>query len=270
VGKATAVDTALARLVIAPSKRGMADLAGELRPDLFTAAAAALLDCERQIAVGTGFPIAGEPETDGPPGAICLLDALLTLGKQASFASWASLNAQVATQRPNYRYIAVPQDGMHPPDTLFDHALVAIEVCARTADGSYRNMRHADISAHAPRFENVFGTRALVAVGDGGNELGMGGLSPTFYDRWNLTAPISTADHLLPGATSNFAAYALVAALAKITGKPLLPPVPAHLAMIGQLVALGFVDGVSGKNVAQVDGLPLAQTGQLLEELHRL
>src|SRR5258705_140784 len=55
--------------------------------------------------------------------------------------------------------------------------LVAIERPGRARDGTYRNMRGADVSAWNARIDELFvrpGRVTTVGVGDGGNEIGMG------------------------------------------------------------------------------------------------
>lgn len=264
------LDAELAELVIVPSRRGMAEAARELRPDLFTAAAAELRDVTCPIVIATGFPVRGKPETDGPPGAFVLADALLRLGKDILIASWAQANAVLAAIRPDLAYFDVPIGPNTTCKGTDSMALVAIEACGRTHDGTYRNMRDKDISAFAPRFEDCFGLDALVAIGDGGNELGMGGLSPAFYQKHGIAAPVSHARHVVPGTTSNYAAYALVCALGAVCGINFLPDPDEHIRVIERLVEAGFVDGVSGKCVPRVDGFALVETRRLLETLHGL
>lgn len=261
------LDLALSQLVIVPSTRGMAELARELRPDLFTAAAAALLENHLPIVLATGFPIGGRPETDGPPGAFALADALVHLGHEVAIACWHEANLSLSAIRPDLEYIDVPVTAAAHPAPLGSVALIAIEACGRTLDGTYRNMRHQDISAAAPRFEDCFGEVALVAIGDGGNEFGLGGFSDEFYANHNLIAPVSTAEHVLPGVTSNYAAYALVCALERASGQSLLPDPDDHCRLIERLVAAGFVDGMSGQNIPLVDGMELIDTKHLLSIL---
>src|SRR5262245_22306589 len=68
--------------------RGMVDLLDTMPDDPARKAAAALLEVETPIVVCTGFPVNGSPETDGPPGAFALIDALCALGKTIKLASW--------------------------------------------------------------------------------------------------------------------------------------------------------------------------------------
>ena len=53
---------------------------------------------------------------------------------------------------------------------------VSIERCGRSADGAPRNMRGEDISAFTTPLDDLFlaGPWQRIAIGDGGNEIGMG------------------------------------------------------------------------------------------------
>src|SRR5918995_195414 len=61
--------------------------------------------------------------------------------------------------------------------TGVSHA-VAIERCGRSADGRPRNMRGVDVSPWTAPLDDLFlaGPWIRLAVGDGGNEIGMGKL----------------------------------------------------------------------------------------------
>jgi len=261
------LDGRLWEVVVATSDRGMSELRSVLRTDLFTAAAAALSASRELIIIGTGFPIQGQPETDGPPGAFALADALAALGKTVMIATWPEAAEIFAQVRADLHFLGVERDEASVRYFEANHTFVAIEICGKCGDGSYRNMRHEDISGQTPKFEAMFGTKALIGIGDGGNEFGMGNLPDDFVERWALCKPVATCDHLLPGATSNFATYALVAALERSSGHRLLPDPSAHLSVIRELVRAGCVDGITGKRHEKVDGLPLKKTEQVLAEL---
>jgi hypothetical protein len=265
----TDLDDWLWNTVTAPSDRGMSEVREAASAQLFSDAARALIAATDPIVIGTGFPIGGPPETDGPPGAFALHDALLRLDKTVALASWSEANTIFAKVRPDIEYLRIPRhaaDGEPSPE-LDGACFVAIEVCGLTEDETYRDMHHNDISDLAPNFEQFIGREALVAIGDGGNEFGMGDLPDGFFERWNVIPPVSTAKHLLPSMVSNFGAYALVLALQVESGKALLPDTAAHLRCIEQLVAEGCVDGMSRKHEPKVDGHPLAETENLLNTL---
>ena len=131
-------------------------------------------------------------------------------------------------------------------------------------------MRGKDISKDTPMFEHTFGETCFIAVGDGGNEFGMGELSEQFFQDKPFERPSSEANFLLPAVTSNYGCYGLVRALELNTGKSLLPNAENHSDFIMKLVDYGCVDGISAKSVPLVDGLPLSETQRILDELKSL
>ena len=103
-------------LATARNDRGMQDLLAALGN---TAADAAriLLDENDPIVICTGFPVNGAPETDGPPGAFALADALRSLGKTVSVASWGQALQIFAKVRGDLSFleVAVGRDGTGGP-----------------------------------------------------------------------------------------------------------------------------------------------------------
>ena len=133
-------------LATARNDRGMQDLLASVG-NTAVDAARILLDENGPVVICTGFPVNGAPETDGPPGAFALADALCSLGKAVSVASWAQGLRIFAKVRGDLSFldIAVGRDGARGPAAR--GAVVTVEVCGQCADGSYRNMRGVDIGA---------------------------------------------------------------------------------------------------------------------------
>ena len=101
------------------------------------------------------------------------------------------------------------------------HAL-SIERCGRSADGAPRNMRGEDISAFTTPLDELFlaGPWQRIAIGDGGNEIGMGSVPASVIGahvaHGETIACVTPADHLIVAGVSNWGAYALIGALAVI------------------------------------------------------
>lgn len=255
-------------LATGDNRRGMQDLLGLLGGDPARSAALAAVEASEPILVCAGFPVGGRPETDGPPGAIALADALIALGKAVRFASYPAVLDAIKAVRPHYEALPVPIGGRSNCEPAENVSVITIEVCGECADGVYRNMHRQDISEQAPHFEAVIGYRALISVGDGGNEFGMGAAPDKFFVQRNVIRPKAVADILVPASVSNYGAYAIVREMEKITDRKLLPGAGAHARLIQDLVTLGFVDGFSGKpGDLAVDGRDLGQTRRLLDAL---
>lgn len=242
--------------------RGMRSMLAMMGCDPLPAAAGALLGARRRIIVATGFPVGGRPETDGPPGAIALLHALEALGcghdQGLAFASWREVLDLVAPELPpGVELIEIPL----PPARaqMLAGEAIAIECCGTTPKGARKDMHGVDVTTASPCFEDALGDRVLVAIGDGGNEVGMGSAPAGWHERHAVARPRSGAQVLVPASVSNWGALALVATLGMLTRTDLLPEPAEHGALIQRLVERGAVDGFTGLSRAFVDGRPASE-----------
>jgi hypothetical protein len=159
---------------------------------------------------------------------------------------------------------------------------IAIERCGKSADGMPRNMRGEDISADTAALDDLFlaGPWDTIAIGDGGNEIGMGALPPGLIARHvahgERIACVTPARHLIVAGVSNWGAYALVAALAawrEDRRAALLACLDERLdrAILEATVARGpAVDGVSRRQTLTVDNLDLLIHHEKLRALRTL
>lgn len=139
----------------------------------------------------------------------------------------------------------------------------------------------------------------FIAIGDGGNELGMGKVidaiiaNPKIADGDKIGCVVA-ADHLIAASVSNWGGYALAAAAAlaradarmteNLTSdaaadadanallindyvQRCLPTEQEEIELLARCVAAGCRDGVSGKVEATVDGMPLETSLQCLRDL---
>lgn len=248
-------------IIIRTNKRGMRDLAACLDESHIMRAASALLalPCSDPVNICTGFPVQGRPETDGPAGALALAGALIGLGREVRLASYPEVLQVIGPLTPGAaRHHLLPCGATAP---RLDGPAISIEICGRVKDGSYRNMRGQDIGASAPWFETAIGLSALVSIGDGGNEFGMGSAPRQWFDRWKVEKPVSICSHLVPAEVSNWGALGVVAALSRLTGQDLLPGPEEYDRLLNQLAEAGFVDGMHGTAMPTEDGWP-AGTGR--------
>jgi hypothetical protein len=258
-----------------PGGRGLAS--SDAESHLYSAAAN-LLDAERVILV-TGFCIRAAMigETDGPSGTLAVAHALRQLGKEVVLVSDkfsdGLLEAGAKVLGAPYP-ITVLSPVQEESDRAIDALLasfaptqvVAIERPGSAIDGHRYSMRGEILDELVPSADRLLtppGERsyATIAVGDGGNELGMGHLRDSLMDRINLGELIfcdTEADHVIPAGISNWGAYALAASLAVLSGKPILIKPEDELAVLEAQVAVGAVDGCTRKNEVSVDGVPIA------------
>jgi len=112
-----------------------------------------------------------------------------------------------------------------------------------------------------------------IAVGDGGNEIGMGRVHARVVRDVPHGAKIASVvrtDHLVVGGTSNWGAWGVTAHLALATGRDLLHTPEEEARLTRAMVAAGGVDGLTGAAQPSVDDLPLALHRTVLRTLREL
>ncbi len=261
------------------------------------AAAGQALAGATSVGLITGFFVPrGEvaaPETDGPVGTALLAAALAACGVPARIAVDTPCAAAVrAAVDAAGGGVTVDEVGVGDRAALerlvndwrgadISHA-IAIERCGRSADGKPRNMRGVDVGQWTAPLDDVFlgGPWAKLAVGDGGNEIGMGKLPPGLIAR---TVPngaqiacVTSCDHLVVAGVSNWGAYGLMAALAVL--RPDWSTTIAGFLTAERDLAVtratvdkaGAVDGVTAEREATVDGFGPEIHGPLVDELGRI
>lgn len=275
-----------------PGQRGLASFATtrQLLP-----AALDLLAGERVILV-TGFCIRSAQigENDGPSGALALADALCRLGKKVVLVSDAYsaglLAAGARVFGMDYPTVTLSQS-QDAADREIDALLhsfkptqvIAIERPGNAIDGHRYSMcgdRLDDLIPGADRFlapewslsPHLPRTYRTLGIGDGGNELGLGGLRDELRQHvplGDLIFAATPADYAIPAGVSNWGAFALSAALSLLSGKLLLHP-PAHEhAVLEALLAAGAVDGCTKRCELTVDGLDWQTYAEPLEIIYR-
>lgn len=267
--------------LIAANRGGLGDAARTLS----TAKGAGLI---------TGFFVPrGEvaaPETDGPVGTALLAAALAACGVPARIAvdtpCAEAVRVAVEASGGGVSVDEVSVDDSAGPDRLsslwrlngISH-VISIERCGRSADGRPRNMRGVDVSPWTAPLDDLFlgGRWIKVAVGDGGNEIGMGklpaGLIARTVPNGAEIASVTPCDHLVVAGVSNWGAYGLMAALAVLRAdwRPIIAKfltAERDLAVTHAIVErAGAVDGVTARGEATVDGFGPEIHGPLIDEL---
>jgi hypothetical protein len=252
-----------------PARRGIARLVqwGSLER-----AARALLGA-RRVGIISGFylPKAKAGETDGPPGAKAIGQALEALGGTAVYITDV-LNAPLFHALGLAR-VELYREGLL--DGLHLTHLVSTERPGRAADGRYYNMAGRDITAVTAPIDELFlqaPARRLptIAIGDGGNETGMGnviGRVRSDIPHGETIGCVVGCDHLIVAGVSNWGAWGLVAALSVLTGRVLLPGAALAEQDLRDIVAAGACDGQTFLNEPTVDSQSLAANLAFLEEL---
>ena len=225
------------------SHRGVQHLFQET--DLLCATLA--LSHAKQVAIIIGFPCLVEfevkEETDGLPGALAICQALQCLGKSVTLIADAGNRAlfqscvdhvvkngglkheiDVVTLK-NPKKLEVGGKG----NPIFD-CFLAIERSRKNKNSAYITVKEKDISKLVDPIDNLFEeaqTHPLVttiAIGDGGNELGMGKSYEALkkhIPNGELLGCIVGCDFLIAAGVSNWAGYAIAAGLYAVSTCPL-------------------------------------------------
>jgi hypothetical protein len=284
------------RLIQVDVGRNITGLFSAARGALWGAASALATARSARVGLITGFYVPqGSPpaaETDGPLGTALLAKGFLEVG----------IPCRVATDEPCAGACTAALASAGPPDIVTDavalgapivplietwrHAgithAISIERCGRSADGAPRNMRGEDIGSYTAPLDDLFsaGPWETIAVGDGGNEIGMGAISRSLIARHiahgETIASVTAARHLIVAGVSNWGAYALIGALATLREewrRTLLGCLDEtlHRTVLEEMIKRGpAVDGVSRLPTPTVDNLDIATHNRILRMIRTL
>ena len=270
-----------------PKNRG---LSAYCKDRTLFAAAKSLFAGERIILI-TGFLIkaAMAGDTDGPPGTLALARALKRLGKEVTIVT-DPINEPLVREGASALGESFSVEVMHGEQQSIDQAIdhlihhfapthiVAIERPGSALDGHLYSMRGEAIDELIPKFDRFLDKRSYpvesnittLAIGDGGNELGMGSLREAAMTNIHLGELIfcaTPADIVIPAGISNWGGHALSAMLSILAAKDLMITPGEEKAMISKLLELGAVDGYSKESTLSVDGVAWEDYAQQIEAM---
>ena len=269
------ISVAIEAALVARNLRGMASVRPALTEGYCLRAARTLFNAKGNVLIGTGFPVTDTFETDGPLGAIALYRALETLGATPYIVCGAPLSKAL---QQDYRIVEIKvgkhhaqaQEAKELLEQLQPDVVLSIERPGQAADGHYYNMRGEDISARTACFDTFMNQASCptIAIGDGGNEIGMGNVTEALKSL-DIVAAATRCDELLVADVSNWGGYALIALMGRLAGEDLLASL-RPLEILHYLSNLGSVDGVTRLNQLTEDGLDVAVGDALIRELRQL
>ena len=265
--------TQIEALLVARNPRGMALVRQALLPGYIARAAALLYQPGQTVLIGTGFPVAGTFETDGPVGAIAIYRMLQTLGVKPVLVCGDPLLSVLAG---HFQVEAFPLgiDGQQRAAQLLAQyqpaAVLCIERPGQAADGRYYNMRHEDISSKVADLDALMrlATCPTVGIGDGGNEIGMGKIIATVR-ALDIRPAVTGCNELIVADVSNWAAYGLAYHWSLLSGVDLFACCDA-LPSLQFLSEHGSVDGVTRQNTLTEDGLAPEIGALLCQQIYQL
>ena len=235
----------------------------------------------------TGFPVlhaGGAAETDGPAGIAALAYALHRMGIDTHIVTDENCRkvVDVACQDavPGILVHAIPAEGGAEAcrkllrDLQPSH-VIALERPGMAADGHYYNFRGKTIDHLLGDTHTLFteADAVKIAVGDGGNELGLGLMAEPVSRSEPRGAQVCArepADHTLVAGVSNWWGWGLAAALGLYAEQDLLPSDADELRRAKLMMDAGAVDGVLGTPVMMVDGLTMEQNLEILHKIRKI
>lgn len=254
-------------------------------PDQLLGASKELFD-STTVMIVTGFVIkvAQTGETDGPIGAVSLARALEQIGKEAILVT-DKYSEKMLRECCRLLGIKGPLE-IVPYDDADEFCvmllekykpshIVAIERPGRAVDGRCYSMRGEDITDYVSNTDALFANSGgkgitTIAVGDGGNEVGMGKVSLSIMNHVKhgekICASISS-DYLIIAGISNWGGHAIAACLSIMRCKMLLHGTDMERELLQCMIDAGAVDGCTKRSELSVDGLSMEENISMLESL---
>lgn len=239
-----------------------------------------------EVFIISGFPVqfaGGKGETDGPVGTANLAAVLEQIGKRVTVitdeASCAAMLAACSLYAPSAEVLCVPKNGAQAfCYGLLKHRkpthVIAIERPGRGLDGHFHNFRGDYIDELLADTDLLLYDKntVTIGIGDGGNELGMGGFRSMIEERvshGDLICADAGADFTLTAGVSNWWGWGIRAVLSAVTGHDLMPTDEQENKLLRAVVSNGCVDGVTGEAVLTVDHLSQEENLRVLRELRQ-
>jgi hypothetical protein len=273
--------TTIEDIILQKDGRNISALRPYLPSNYVEEAADLILEHPGKVLIVTGFYIvyANAPETDGPPGAAAVGEALTAIGYEVAYVTDKYSMDVMKSVAGDKRVIEFPiADHMESAaaarkilETENPSVVIAIERAGLVGDGTFRNMHGTDISEYNAKIDHLFDQHPYsVGIGDGGNEIGMGNLrdEAAGIDRLPDDPCVTTTTKLMIASVSNWGGYGLAAALSLKKGENLLPSIEAENAWVQATYETGAVDGPTGEHRPYVDGFHLDEYNSCLTDLH--
>lgn len=283
-------------------KRGIKKLLQENQGDLAGLALSIAQSNSPRILIITGFfiPYGDRPaaETDGPIGAALLFLFFKELGIPCYLLTdnlcKKALAAVLQVCGGSEYLITLSKNDFQQTEIAslwnklnrkilggFSH-LISIERPAKGIDGEYYNMRGKSISQYVVPLDELFqyaAKRGVIsaAIGDGGNEIGMGKIKrQTIVANLNygeIIASTVSCRYLIVSGVSNWGAMGLIVMLGSLRSDMVLAAAKIftkarHLSLLSAAVAKGgAIDGVTYRQALTVDGLELQKQEEVIVQL---
>jgi hypothetical protein len=233
-----------------------------------------------KIIISTGFfeIIPKTIETDGPPGAFSIGNAITELGGDVIYLIESHTKNFISKDQktiifPNTTKEESIKFAKNIIEDYKPSALISIERCGITENDRYLNISRQDISNYNAYIDVLFDLhKNTIGIGDGGNEIGMGNLYEyiSSSDKYINEPTISKTKHLIVTTVSNWGGWGLASALSLLSNKNLLETVKEATDIMQNQLDLGAVDGANFKSELSVDGFDWETNKNILLKLHKI
>lgn len=244
-----------------------------------------VLYASKNILIITGFPVKSKDgriccETDGPLGAANIAYALSKSGKRVYVATdapcYPQLAAVCAVRAPKASLLQL--SGNAEEISLLDiDTAISIERSGRAQDGCFhaasgRCIDEFILADTDAIFRSLHNAKAVtVAIGDGGNELGMGSLydvTCTLVAHGKDVAAVQSADITLTAGVSNWWGWGIAAVMSAMLRENMLPSEAEERAMLRAALDAGAVDGITALSEESIDSIDIDEHIARLLLLH--
>lgn len=266
---------AIEETILQHSSRGMDLVKNTIAKGYCSRAANLIINTGGTVLIGTGFPAAGSFETDGPVGAIALYKVLESLGLKPVFVFAPPIfNAfknyfnvfefPILTWEESISFVKNALMELQPS------LIISIERAGVAADGRYYNMRKKDITGLVSKYDLFLDLShsPSIAIGDGGNEIGMGTASAA-VQKLDIIPSVTKCTELVIASVSNWGAYGIIAALSLLTKKDLFECFHT-VEIMNFLIGNGSVDGTNFRAEYTEDGHPLKTGEAIIKKLRQI
>ena len=270
-----ALNNQIEDIILSHGARGMDHVRQAIPAGYCDRAANLIFKNKGRVLIGTGFPVGGSFETDGPIGAIALYRVLDRMGYEPIFGCAPPISKVLAG---DFRTLEIPILSWEASVPVVESALadiqpsviVSIERPGVAKDGRYYNIRGKDISDFLAKFDLFFHLCdcPTIGVGDGGNEIGMGNVLAELAEL-PIIPSVTPCDELVIATVSNWGVHGIIAAMSRELHQDLFSlfdPVE----IVQYLVDRGAVDGKTGSAECSEDGFPLAVGLSIIAQLREL
>lgn len=247
------------------------------------------LDSSNTVVIVTGFAVkvAKVGETDGPPGALALAYALENLNKKVIIVTdkYSEVFLRIGANLLNLdAVISIFEENKEEEQSEEiirkykpDH-VIGIERPGRGCDNRCYSMRGEDITSFCPNTDLLFikakqNNISTSAVGDGGNEVGMGKVKDSvvkYVNKGNIICAQFCSDNLIVAGVSNWGAFGICVGLCIINNNMVMYDEEIYEKILKEMVKAGAVDGYSKKRETTVDGLTYEENLEVFLKLRAL